>query len=168
MGKIILCGPSASGKDHARKVFEKKGFRLGVSYTTRDPRPGEIDGQDYYFISKREFEEMMVDDLWLEYDVVETKLPDGTVVENNYYGTTKQQFEDYDLFIMTPSGINKLPQEYKDRVVILNFDIEKELRVERMKKSRGWDENTIDARLNWEQKEFANSPADIRVKNPDF
>ena len=53
--RIILCGKAASGKDHLRKVLEGRGFRYGVSYTTRPPREGEIDGKDYYFLDESEF-----------------------------------------------------------------------------------------------------------------
>ena len=49
MNKIILVGKGASGKDHLRKILEGRGFTYGISYTTRPPREGEIDGQDYYF-----------------------------------------------------------------------------------------------------------------------
>ena len=52
MNKVILIGKAAAGKDHMRKVLEGRGFTYGTSYTTRPPREGEIDGQDYYFISK--------------------------------------------------------------------------------------------------------------------
>ena len=49
MNKVILIGKAAAGKDHMRKVLEGRGFIYGTSYTTRPPREGEIDGQDYYF-----------------------------------------------------------------------------------------------------------------------
>ena len=52
MNKIILVGKAASGKDHMRKILQGRGFTYGVSYTTRPKRPNEIDGEDYYFISK--------------------------------------------------------------------------------------------------------------------
>ena len=38
--RIILCGKAASGKDHLRKILEGRGYRYGVSYTTRPPRDG--------------------------------------------------------------------------------------------------------------------------------
>jgi len=52
--RIILVGKAASGKDHLRKRFESRGFKYAVSYTTRPPREGEIDGKDYIFISEDE------------------------------------------------------------------------------------------------------------------
>ena len=47
--RIILVGKAASGKDHLRKKFESRGFKYAVTYTTRPPREGEIDGKDYLF-----------------------------------------------------------------------------------------------------------------------
>jgi len=167
MGKVILCGPSASGKDYARKKFETKGFKLGVSFTTRDPRPGEVNGEDYLFITKEDFEGMIEQDMWLEYDRVDNKLEDGTVI-SDYYGTTKEQFELFDLFIMTPSGISKIPKEYHDQFVVIGFDIDEDIRIKRMKSGRGWEDGKIDTRLSWEKKEFADYYADIKVKNEDF
>ena len=52
--RIILVGKAASGKDHLRKRFESRGFKYAVSYTTRPPREGEIDGKDYIFLTDEE------------------------------------------------------------------------------------------------------------------
>ena len=55
---VILSGPSGVGKSTlVRKLLLRTGdrLRLSVSATTRDPRPGETDGKDYYFLSKEEF-----------------------------------------------------------------------------------------------------------------
>src|ERR1035437_3624382 len=53
--RIIICGSAASGKDHLRKKFEDKGYKYGISYTTRPPRTGEINGVDYHFLTNEEF-----------------------------------------------------------------------------------------------------------------
>jgi guanylate kinase len=49
--RIVLVGKAASGKDHLRKRFESRGFNYAVTYTTRPPREGEVNGKDYYCIS---------------------------------------------------------------------------------------------------------------------
>ena len=43
--RIIIVGPAAAGKDHLKKKFKERGFELDVSYTTREPREGEVDGR---------------------------------------------------------------------------------------------------------------------------
>ena len=57
---------------------------FSVSATTRDPRPGEIDGVHYYFISREKFEEMISEGAFLEYDAHAA----------NYYGTPRAQAEE--------------------------------------------------------------------------
>lgn len=56
---IIVSGPSGSGKDTiVGKLFEgslRKELHLSVSATTREPRPGEVDGVNYYFMTKEDF-----------------------------------------------------------------------------------------------------------------
>ena len=53
---VIISGPSGSGKGTVvRKLDADKGFALSISMTTRDPRPGEEHGRDYFFVSEEEF-----------------------------------------------------------------------------------------------------------------
>lgn len=79
---VVLSGPSGVGKGTVRKALfnTKEGqdhFYYSVSATTRQPRAGEVDGKDYFFITKENFEEMINEERLLEY---------ATYVDN-YYGT---------------------------------------------------------------------------------
>ena len=58
-------------------------FRFSVSATTRTPRPGEIDGKDYLFVTKERFEEM----------IEKGELIEHATFNNNYYGTPKAPLE---------------------------------------------------------------------------
>ena len=80
---LILSGPSGSGKSSIyKKAFEEiSGFAFSVSCTTRQPRPGEVNGVDYHFISKEEFEEKIRQNAFVEY----------AQVHGNYYGTLKSE-----------------------------------------------------------------------------
>lgn len=76
---IIISGPSGAGKDSViNKIMEKrKDLKLSVSYTTRKPREGEVNGKDYHFVSKDEFIGIVNKGQMLEY----------ALYCGNYYGT---------------------------------------------------------------------------------
>ena len=77
---IVLSGPSGVGKWTVRKrIFEQDDnkFDYSVSMTTRKMRPGEVNGKDYYFVSKEEFEQEIANGGMLEY----------AQYVDNYYGT---------------------------------------------------------------------------------
>ncbi|OPY84700.1 MAG: Guanylate kinase [Syntrophus sp. PtaU1.Bin208] len=56
---LVLSAPSGTGKTSIRRIFLERHpeVQFSVSYTTREPRPGEEDGRDYFFISEAEFRE---------------------------------------------------------------------------------------------------------------
>ena len=78
---IILSSPSGAGKTTITKKIQQKyqSFKISVSHTTRKPRPNEIDGVDYYFISKKEFQKLIDEEKFYEY----------AKIFDNYYGTLK-------------------------------------------------------------------------------
>ena len=66
---IVLSGPSGVGKGTIRKqVFKDESLNLAysISMTTRQPRNQEVDGVDYFFVSKEKFEDMIKNDEFLE------------------------------------------------------------------------------------------------------
>ena len=84
---IVLSGPSGVGKGTVRKaLFSQPGndFQYSVSMTTRQPPPGEVNGKDYFFVSKEEFEQHIREGQMLEY----AKYVD------NYYGTPLKYIND--------------------------------------------------------------------------
>lgn len=77
---IVLSGPSGVGKGTVRKeVFSQPdtAFEYSISMTTRAPREGEVDGVDYFFKSREEFEQLIKEEKLLEY----------AEFVGNYYGT---------------------------------------------------------------------------------
>ena len=81
----VISGFSGAGKGTLMKrlLNEYDNYSLSISATTRDPRPGERDGVDYFFVTKERFQEMIQNDELLEY----AKYVD------NYYGTPKAYVE---------------------------------------------------------------------------
>ncbi len=78
---IVLSGPSGSGKGTVLKKFlEENDFKVSISATSREPRENEIDGVNYFFKLREEFEEMIENDDFFEY----------AMFNGNYYGTPKE------------------------------------------------------------------------------
>jgi len=81
---LVVSGPAGSGKGTVNKILRDTGdYIFSVSRTTRDPRPGEIDGVDYLFITKDEFLKKLEEKDFLEHNEY----------CGNYYGTPKSTTE---------------------------------------------------------------------------
>ena len=81
---VVISGPAGSGKGTVNRVLmEQPDYVFSVSATTRAPRPGEVDGVNYHYITTEEFEKRIQADELLEY----------TKYCGNYYGTLKRETE---------------------------------------------------------------------------
>ncbi len=142
---IIVSGFSGAGKGTVtrRLVKDYPNYALSVSATSRAPRPGEVEGRDYFFKSRTEFEEWIARDQFIEY----------AQYVNNYYGTPKQyvfdcmgegvdvileievqgalqikaKFPDAILVFMTPPCVREIEQRLEDRGTESQEVIEKRL-----------------------------------------
>ena len=82
---VVVSGFSGAGKGSIMKRILQKydNYALSISATTRDPRPGEMDGQDYFYKTQKQFEKMIDKDELIEY----------AAYQGNYYGTPKAYVE---------------------------------------------------------------------------
>jgi guanylate kinase len=105
---IVISGFAGSGKGTLMKrlVGRYPNYALSISATTRCPRPGDVDGREYFFKTKEEFEEMIRQDAFIEY----------ASYVNHYYGTPKRYVEE---------------QLQAGRDVILEIDIQGALQVKK-------------------------------------
>ena len=79
---IILSSPSGAGKTTlVKKISSKNNFIVSISHTTRTPRTNEINGKDYIFVGKKEFNQLIENDEFLEY----------AEVFKNFYGSEKKK-----------------------------------------------------------------------------
>jgi len=110
---IVLVGESGAGKSTIEKILvDKYGFNNIISYTTREPRTGEVDGVDYHFVTKSEFRRLK-----LQAPFVETAAYNGW-----YYGTAKRDYiKDNAVAVLTPSGLRQV-QKISD-INIVSFYI---------------------------------------------
>jgi guanylate kinase len=116
---FILSGPSGVGKGTVRKELFDQATELkySISMTTRNSRPGETDGVDYFFKSKEEFEELINQNELLEY----------AKYVNNYYGTPRTYVEQtlaagYDVFLeIEVQGALQVKENFPEGVFIFLF-----------------------------------------------
>tara|TARA_B100000929_G_scaffold288147_1_gene276067 strand:+ start:13413 stop:13991 length:579 start_codon:yes stop_codon:yes gene_type:complete len=96
---LVLSSPSGAGKTTLSKKIQQSdnSFEISVSHTTRKPRPNEVDGLDYHFVSKEKFKSLLKENAFYEH----------AEIFGNYYGTSK-------------SSINKITEK-KHNVL---FDID--------------------------------------------
>ena len=141
---IILIGPSASGKTSiAKELIKNYNFKKFVTKTTRAPREGELDGEDYHFISVEKFLEKQKKNELIEY----------VNYNNNYYGTSIEEVSDDKVLIVDIKGANKFYERLKSDVVIFYVSCSKKVVEDRMR-GRGDSENTIKSRLELDDKYF--------------
>lgn len=112
---IVISGASGVGKGTVLGIMmeKRKDLSFSVSATTRPPRPGEIDGVHYYFISREKFEDMIAAGEFLEYDAHAA----------NYYGTPRAQAEEKQthgpvLLDIEPKGAKQVKEKAPDAVLI--------------------------------------------------
>lgn len=113
---IVISGPAGSGKGTVVKEIIKNSddFAYSVSATTRQPRPGEQNGVNYFFVTREEFEENIKNDSLIEY----------TEYCGNYYGTinskVKKLLEDKNVILeIEVEGAMNVKRKFPDAVLIL-------------------------------------------------
>ena len=150
---IVLSGPSGVGKGTVRKaLFEmpEQEFVYSVSMTTRPPRPGEVDGVDYYFVSREEFEKQIAAGNLLEY----------AEFVGNYYGTPKDKVEEQlnkgkeVILEIEVNGALQVRDKCKDAVFIFLVPPTRKALYERLKTRGTESEERIIARITKANKEF--------------
>ncbi|RXZ78062.1 guanylate kinase [Paenibacillaceae bacterium] len=147
MSKLLLVsGVSGSGKTVIMREIMNNEF---VSFTTREPRVGEIHGKDYFFITKEEFQDLHDGG----------KLVEMTEYSDNYYGLTKQEVNTKlsigdTFFICDFNGMKQIKKMYPESISIF-FYCEKE-EVEANMRDRGDSEDNIAKRLRTYDEEITN------------
>ena len=112
---VVISGASGVGKGTVLGILmeKRKDLSFSVSATTRPPRPGEVDGVHYYFVTREKFEDMIARGEFLEYDAHAA----------NYYGTPRAQAEEKMahgpvLLDIEPAGAKQVRESDPDAVLI--------------------------------------------------
>ncbi len=158
---IIFSGPSGVGKSTIiNELINHKDLYFSVSHTTREKRHNEENGVDYFFINEDEFNNLINNDFFIEYEKYGT----------DFYGTGMDQLSTSNpitVLDVEVNGATKLLNENKSFIGIF-IDIENEELIKRLKE-RGHDEEFINKRMNLanEQRSKINE-FDFIVKNVDI
>jgi len=132
-GKLfVISGASGVGKSTVLTAVRKirPDLQFSVSATTREPRPGEVDGVHYYFVSNETFQDMIQKNAFLEYDAhmdncygtpraqLEEKLEVGSVfldIEPNGAFNVRKAWEDAVLIFIAPPSLEELERRLRSR-----------------------------------------------------
>jgi guanylate kinase len=145
---LVVSGPSGAGKSSVvHGVADQVPFHFSVSATTRAPRPGETEGEDYFFVSRDEFEELIAaGELleWAQYSGYLYGTPRRPVlehlergehvvldIENDGAGQVKRSYEDAVLVFIMPPSLDILEQRLRERGDTSPQDVTRRLGVAR-------------------------------------
>lgn len=150
---IVLSGPSGVGKGTVRKaLFDLEGHDLvySTSMTTRPPRGDEVDGEDYYFVTKEEFEQRIREDGFLEW----------AEFVGNYYGTPKDKVDEQlkqgkeVVLEIEVQGALQVREKTNDGVFVFIAPPSKEALYRRLLRRGTESSDTIQKRMDKAEREF--------------
>lgn len=167
---IVFSAPSGSGKTTiVRHLLAQEDLNLGfsVSCTSREPRSNEVHGENYYFISLKEFKQHIKNDDFLEWE---------EVYRDNFYGTLKTEIERLwamgknVIFDIDVVGGLRIKKKYPDKTlaVFVKPPSIDELKI-RLKKRKTETDDRINMRIAKASVELATAPQfDFVIKNYDL
>jgi len=164
---FIIAAPSGCGKTSLVEALIKKTKNLcvSVSHTTRPPRPDEVNGINYYFVSINEFEEMIKNNAFVEH---------ATVFDNHYGSSTKLIREKLDegvdvILEIDWQGARQVKENMPNAISIFILPPSNEALLGRLKQRAQDDEITINKRMSDAQNQMQHfNEFDYLVINDDF
>jgi guanylate kinase len=155
---FVISAPSGAGKTTLVRKLTKEFHSVveSISYTTRKKREGEIEGKDYFFISKEKFEEKIKNKEFLEY----------AHVFGNYYGTSKKWIEEklkkkkHIVLVIDTQGAKELRGKIKGAFIFIVPPNIQELKNRLLKRKDHPKE--IEKRISWAENELK------EIKNYDY
>lgn len=142
---LVISGASASGKTEVAHIIEKKyGLTRVITVTTREKRVGEVDGVDYFFVSKEQFKKLIEEDKLVEY----------AEYNGNYYGSRKDQIADDHILVVEANGLKAYIALNEPSIVTFALTANANIRKERMK-CRGDKPCDIEKRLKSDRVVFS-------------
>jgi len=166
--KLIILGHSGSGKTYLSNKLIEKGLKPCLKWATRPLRSGE-DKNTYNFVTDKEFLEGIDNELLITHESFNVT-PKDSDPQKWYYGITKEEFENSQLFIMTTGEYNLLQfnEEERKKCFVVFLDIDRSIRESRLY-HREDKNDSIKRRLDSDEIDFNGfSDYDLRITDPDF
>lgn len=164
--KLIILGPSGSGKAFLMNEIIKKGLKPCLKWTTRPIRKGEKNGLTYNYVSEDFFIESIKKDKFISYEKFDVTT--DSKEKSWYYGITRNDFKESQAFIMTPSQYKSLDFRKDERTgcFVVYLDIDRKIRESRLhEKSK----NDLKLKLDADEIDFKGfDDYDLKVTDPDF
>jgi len=164
---LVVSAPSGAGKTSLCRAITDSLENLthSISYATRKPRPGEIDGRDYHFVSPERFQDMIRDGDFAEW----------AEVHSNLYGTSRRVLDDMvgkgiDVILdIDTQGAKQIKQKYKDAIYVFIMPPSFDVLEERLRNRNSDKEDEIKKRMRRAHEEIRDyTMYDYLVVNHDF
>ena len=171
---LVIAGFSASGKDSLQKyISDNYNYKMVISHTSRPMRPSESEENPYYFITKKQFEEMIAENEFIECRKYNTLV--GGKEDVWFYGVSKSAIDlskhSY-IVVLDILGLIEIKKHFKDSVISFFIDVDEPTRKQRCIGRADFDESEWNRRkLDDEGKftyEIVNQEVDYMVSNYDF
>ena len=164
---FVVSAPSGAGKTTLCRALTDslENLRHSISYTTRKPRPGEIDGRDYYFVTEERFRNMVQAGDFAEW----------AQVHSNLYGTSRRVLDEMrtdgtDVILdIDTQGAGQIKEKCKDAVFIFIMPPSLEILEERLRNRKSDNEDEIKKRMRRARDEIRDyAMYDYIIVNRDF
>jgi len=171
---IVLVGFSSSGKDTLSKyISDNYNYQMVISHSSRPMRPNEDEGNPYYFITRKQFEDMIKQNEFIECRKYNTLV--NNVNDVWYYGVSKNSIDltknNY-IVVLDILGLIEIKKYFKDNVISFFIDVDEPIRKQRAINRQGFDPTEWDRRYQDDVKSFPqeliNKEVDYVVENYDF
>jgi len=171
---VVLAGFSSSGKDSLSKyISDNYNYKMVISHSSRPMRPSESEGNPYHFITKKQFEDMVSQDEFIECRKYNTLV--GGKEDVWFYGVSKSAIDlskhSY-IIVLDILGLIEIKKHFKDNIISFFIDVNEPTRKQRCINRKDFNESEWNRRkLDDEEKftfDIVNQEVDYMVKNYDF
>lgn len=165
--KILIVGPSGSGKDWLLRKLQKEGLKVSVKTTTRPKRINEVQFETYNFIDDFEFKSLVEKKQLICHQTFKVT-PEDRGEETWHYGLTKEQFDNSQAFIMTPGELKQIDNKTRKGCFVVYLDIDRSIREKRIS-GRNDNNDSVKRRLDADEIDFKNfNDYDLKLTDPEF